>query len=158
VVGVLVMGIACSSEPPTATPRPSRSEAPPPNPALSELAVRIREGLETQGGMVQIVAGASAGEIPLATAVASMSHWAEDEAAWLDDHPPEACFADAHAAYLEGVNAIAAAVAAFTAIAEASQPPDEVTVQAAIENFDTARSAMENAQRLARADVDPCRG
>ena len=148
---------ACSTTPPAPTARPSLSPLPLPNPAWSELTLRIQEGLALEGGFVEFVADASAGDIDLASTVVSIGLWADNEAAWLAEHPPEDCFADAHAEYLEGVNAIADVADAYGAIAAASLPPSEAEAREAAGHFETARTAMESAVALARADVATCR-
>ena len=149
---------ACSSAPPAPTPRPSPSPPELPNPALLELNGRIREAVNQQDGFVAMLADASVGNVPLQPVANSMKLWAEDQANWLEEHPPESCFADAHELFANAVTEIGAGGEGLLALAVQSPPPVEQEFQAPLDHLNTARAGFEAAANAARADVEDCKG
>lgn len=158
-LGTLALGVAaCSIEPPPPTPRPSPSPPELPNPALLELNGRIREAVNQHDGFVSMLADASVGNVPLHPVANSMKLWAEDQATWLDEHPPESCFADAHELFTTAIAEIEAGGEGLLELAGQSPPPAEQEFQAPLDHLNTARAGFEAAANAARADVEDCRG
>jgi len=149
---------ACSSEPPLPTHRPSPSPVEPPNPALVELSTRIQQAIGEHRGMVGLLADASVGNVALQPVANSMKLWAEDQARWLDEHPPEPCFADAHGLLVEAVANVAASGETLLELAAASPPPAEQEFQAPMNQLNDASAGFTAAQAAARADLQDCRG
>lgn len=156
---VLAVAVAaCSSEPPPPTPRPSPSPAELPNPALLELNGRIREAVNQENGFVAFLSDASVGNVPLEPVANSMKLWAEEQAQWLDEHPPEPCFADAHELFSAAIGEIEAGGDGMLALAVQSPPPAEQEFQAPLDHLNTARAGFDAAAAAARADVEDCKG
>jgi hypothetical protein len=87
-----------------------------------------------------------------------MKLWAQEQARWLDEHPPESCFADVHQLFTAAVGEIEASGDGLLALAAASPPPAEEEFQAPLDHLNTARAGFEAAANAARADVEDCKG
>lgn len=157
-VVLAVVMAACSTEPPTPTRRPSPSPAELPNPALLELNGRVRDAVNQEDGFIAMLMDASVGNVPLQPVANSMKLWAEEQARWLDEHPPESCFADVHELFTTAVGEIGASGDGLLALAAQSPPPAEQEFQAQLDHLNTARAGFEAAANAARADVEDCKG
>jgi hypothetical protein len=152
--------MACAAPQPSPTPAPSPSSVQaPPNPALVEFEARLADAIGEEGQLIRGLAEASTGSNDqLGLAARRLSEWADEELAWLDDHPAEPCYAAAADAYRTGLTGIAAAGAAFSELAEASAPPTDEEGQAAGQALATGTESLSEAATLARSLRDACRG
>ena len=98
----------------------------------------------------------------LRLAVVQVRRWADDERAWLADHPPEPCYDAAATKYEAALDAMIAAANGLAGIADASvAPSDDVSIPSA---GTAAANALQDAGRglidaavLAKAARPDCR-
>ncbi len=160
-LGALLLLVAlagCSPAPvPTPAPLPTATVAGP-NAGLLELRNRIGLGAGPRSALIQALAEASAGDpAGLAAPAAALVTWAETELAWLDEHPPEPCYAAAHEAYGDALAALASAATAFAEIAEGAEPVD-VAGPEAVSALGAATDGIARAEGAALTAGTRCAG
>ena len=79
------------------------------------------------------------------------------EAAWLEEHMADPCYADAVGAYRDGLAQIEASAEAFDALATAPSPPSDEDGQAAGESLARGSTGLQQAAALAVRARAACR-
>jgi hypothetical protein len=137
------------------TPSPVQAS---PNPGLVAFETHMREAVASQGSLVRELAAATSGSNDQLGLVARrLAEWADAEAAWLDEHPADACFDDAWQTYRSGVEDVAAAAAAFAGLAARPSPPSDAEGQEAAVALATGTSSLGAAADLANQARAACR-
>ncbi|HET9346469.1 MAG TPA: hypothetical protein VFO05_12290 [Candidatus Limnocylindrales bacterium] len=155
----IVATAGCAAPLPSPTPpvTPSPVQASP-NPNLVEFTAHMQEGTPARGGLVRDLAAASAGgQLQLELAARRLVEWTDAEVAWLEDHPPDACYEDAWQTYATGVDDFATAASDLLSHAEAPSPPTEAEAQAAAAALGSGSQAFEAAGLLAGEARAACR-
>jgi hypothetical protein len=156
---VALVGTACGAPQPSLTPPPTpRPVQASSNPHLVEFTVHAQERAPIRGGLIRDLAAASAGtQQQLALAARRLVDWTNEEVAWLEEHPPDACYEDAWQTYASGVDDFATAASDLLALAEAPSPPTEAEAQAAAAGLGSGSDAFEAADVLADEARAACR-
>ena len=129
---------------------------------LAALTERIRAGLRQQGQFVTALATASiespvpSGAVPLSIIALAMTNWAATEGRWIAEHPAEGCYVAVQARYALGVDAVAAAAAAFTRVGGGTPDASGDSAARGVAALTGARSTFEAANAEATAAASAC--
>lgn len=130
-----------------------------PNPNLVEFTLHVQEVAPRRGQLVRDLSAASAGtqQRQLALAARRLVDWTNEEIAWLEKHPADACYEDAWQTYATGVDDFATAASDLLSLAEAPSPPAEAAAQLAAAALGSGSDAFDAADRLADDARAACR-
>ena len=155
---VLIVAAGCAPGPsPTPQPSPSPVQGSP-NPDLVEFTLHVQEAAPARGPLVRDLAAASAGtQQQLAVAARRLVDWTNEEIAWLEEHPADACYEDAWQTYASGVDDFRTAASDLLTLAGAPSPPTEAEGQAAAAALGSGSDAFDAADRLIDEARAACR-
>jgi hypothetical protein len=159
-VAIAILSIVGCGTTPSPVPATTSAVAPQaaPNPQLVEFEGRVAEAITRQGQLVRDLAAASTGSSgQLGLAARQMDQFAADELAWLDNHDGDPCYADATAAFTEGLNSIRRSAQLLSDLATASPAPEDTVGQAAGQALSEGTSSLGQAATLAKSARAACR-
>ena len=154
-ISIVGCGTTPSPVPATASTVPVQA---PPNPLLVEFEGHVADAITRQGKLVRDLAAASTGSSgQLGLVARQLDQFAADELAWLDDHDGDPCYAEAIAAFTNGLNSIRRSAQLFSDLATASSPPSDTAGQAAGQALSAGTSSLGQAATLAKSARAACR-
>jgi hypothetical protein len=160
-IGLVALLAGCADVPPSSAPVetiPPASVAPATvDPAYSAFRSRVQSGPREFGSFVRQLSDAQVEGPGAMRAVAGLIRaWADTEAAWLQAHDADACYAAGISAYDAALDAAREVADRFEATAAAASPSAD-DERAAVDALGAATTALEHADSVTRAALEDCR-